>query len=322
MNTFASRLALRRALQVLAAIALSSVAVPAATPARAQEAAPEAAPAVARTIELGAQVPSLLMLDPTAKVWSLHVTSGSQLDVQAGDVVINSTHDGALWAAGGTIAAKGAIRVAGGTTLLGENDLSPAPQTFAAAADDPLPPFRIQPGAVRSGQKLFINNEPTATLSPGIYTNGIFATGKDSVITMQPGTYIMNGGDFFVSGARLEGEGVTIVMSGQQPGAFWCAAGAQLDLTPPTTGPLQNIVLIARAQNGRGIQLDGATGQMKGLVYSPTATASLSAKADVTLDRLFCSSLSLALGSQLHITGQNLTLQAPAETDAAPLAAE
>lgn len=274
--------------------------------------------AKAETLELGADVPSLLVLDPTSKVWSLQVTSKSKLDVQAGDVVINSTNAGALWNSDGTIEGKGAIRVAGGTTYLGRHTVSPAPQTFADGAEDPLPPFRVEPGAMMSGQKLFLNNEPTVTLHPGIYTDGIFATGEGSEITMEPGTYIINGGDFFVSGAHLHGAGVTIVMSGARPGAFWCASGARLDLSAPTEGPLQNIVLIARAHNDRGVQFDGTKGQLKGLVYLPQATANLSAGADVTLDRLFCSSLGLALGSQLHITGQSLTLQKPQDTDAVP----
>lgn len=251
------------------------------------------------------------MLDATSKVWSLQVTSNSKLDVQAGDVVINSTHKGALWAADGTIEAQGAIRVAGGTTYLGRHSVSPEPKTFVDGADDPLPQFRVEPGAMQSGQKLFLNNERQVTLRPGIYTDGIFATGQNSEITMEPGTYIINGGDFFVSGARLSGQGVTIVMSGARPGAFWCASGAQIELSAPSEGALRNIVLIARARNDRGIQFDGGQVQMKGLVYSPQATASLSAKADVSLDRLFCSSLGLALGSKLRITGQNLSLQAP-----------
>ncbi len=240
-------------------------------------------------------------------------------------MVVNSTNAGALWDADGTIEATGAIRVAGGTTYLGRHSVSPEPLTFAAGTDDPLPPFRVEPGALQSEQKLFLNNEPTVTLRPGIYTGGIFATGENSDITMQPGTYIINGGDFFVSGAHLQGPGVTIVMSGAEPGAFWCASGAQLDLSAPTEGPLRDIVLIARAQKGgRGLQLDGARGRLKGLVYSPRATASLSAKSEVTLDRLFCSSLGLTLGAQLHVTGQSLTLQAPQDqpVEAAPEAAQ
>jgi hypothetical protein len=261
------------------------------------------------------------VLDPTSKVWSLQITSQSKLDVQAGDVVVNSTHQGAFWNAdGGSITAQGAIRVAGGTTYLGKHSETPEPQTSAATTDDPVEPFSIKPGPMQTDQKLFLNNEDEVTLRPGIYTDGIFATGQNSEITMLPGTYIMNGGDFFVSGARLKGEGVTIVMGGAQPGAFWCAAGAQLDLSAPTDGPLRNIVLVARARGGRGMQLDGTKGQLKGLVYAPQATASLSAKSNVTLDRLFCANLSLTLSSRLHITGQDLTLQTSQEpaVDVAP----
>ncbi len=293
---------------------------------RAQDVAPALVPAQAdgaakaEAIELDAKVPSVLMLDPTSKVWSLQVTSKSRLDVQAGDVVINSTNAGALWNADGTIEAKGAIRVVGGTTYLGRHTVNPVPLTSAEGVEDSVPSFGIEPGPMLSGQKLFLNNEPTVTLRPGVYTGGIFATGEGSVITMEPGTYIINGGDFFVSGARLQGQGGTIAMSGAQPGAFWCASGVQLDLSAPTQGPLRNIVLVARAHNNRGLQLDGAQGQLKGLVYAPQATASLSSKSDVTMDRLFCSSLGLTLGAQLHVTGQSLTLEPPKtpEVDAQP----
>jgi len=78
--------------QVLAALALAALglapralwaqdAVPAPVPAQVPAQAAAAAAAAAKTIELDAKVPSLLMLDPTSKVWSLQVTSKSRLDV-------------------------------------------------------------------------------------------------------------------------------------------------------------------------------------------------------------------------------------------------
>ena len=54
----------------------------------------------------------------------------------------------------------------------------------------------------------------TSTLSPGVYCNGINISG-DNAIDFEPGVYIIDGGDFKVTGSgALLGEGVTFILTG------------------------------------------------------------------------------------------------------------
>ena len=277
----------------------------------------------AKEADTADKMPSLMMLDDSDKVWSLSVGNASHLTVQKGDIVINSVNKGALWLTNGTLNdLDGQILCAGGINNMGKTAPRPAPVLGAAPQDDPVPDFRVPPPErVISQQKLFLNNQPEVNLPPGIYNGGIFATGNDSVITMQPGVYIINGGDFFISGARLQGKGVTIVMAGAQPGRFWTAAGAQIDLSAPSDGVLKNLLLISRAKGWNMLQLGGGEGHFKGLVYAPEAGIGISAGTKLTFDRVICANFSVDLGSDVTVTGKPTPLANEAELHAAEDAA-
>ena len=274
----------------------------------------------ARAQDVGgkARESSLMMLDPTEKVWSLQVTSKSHLTVQKGDVVVNSTHKGALWIADGTIEAlDGQIRDVGGVTNMGKTVPKPAPVIGAAPEEDPIPEFLIPPpGREISREMLSVNYEAEATLTPGIYSGGIHIVGNDSVITLQPGVYVMNGGDFFVSGALVQGKGVTIVMSGAKPGMFWIAGNARLDLSAPTEGSLKNLLVVSRSEGWNKLQFSSAKGRFKGLIYAPKAGVGVSGS-DLTFDRLICANLGLTLEANVQITGEPVPVTPADAADAA-----
>lgn len=275
-------------------------------PLTAQEAAP-AEGSQAEPAQPQKPLPAILVLDPSEKVWSLQVEHGSRLVVKKGDVFVNSTHQSALWNTDSSIEAQeGNIGVVGGVHRMGKNSTSPAPQTMARAVGNPYPEFRIPvPRDIQSTQKLFISNKRQVTLRPGIYTGGIFAAGKDMVITLQPGVYVMNNGDFFVSGAKLEGKGVTIVQSGTNPGKFWTAHGAQLDLAAPTEGILKDLVIVSRAKgvNTVMVYIGGTTGKLVGTIYAPEAGVGILHTADVSVTRVICLNLWIN-GSALEVTGE------------------
>jgi hypothetical protein len=257
-------------------------------------------------------LPSILALDPSEKVWSLQVTAKSHVVVQKGDILVNSTHERALWTANSTLEAQdGSIKVVGGVSKLGQVTITPEPLTGAAPLADPIPAFRVPPPALISDKKLFLHDEEV-TLQPGIYTDGIFSGGQRH-IKLEPGVYVMNGGDFFLSDATVTGEGVTIVLAGANPGAFWTAAGTKVNLTPPSEGPLKGIVVLSRANGWNKIQLDDTEGNLKGLIYAPGAGAAFSHRCKVTLDRIICANLSAVGETDLTVTGDPVELAAPAE---------
>jgi filamentous hemagglutinin family protein len=89
---------------------------------------------------------------------------------------------------------------------------------------------------------LSINN--TRTLSPGVYCNGIDIQSQ-AVVTLQPGTYIINRGDFNVAGGATvtcscpsPTDGVTIILTSStnasQIGQVRINGGANINLRAPS----------------------------------------------------------------------------------------
>jgi hypothetical protein len=188
----------------------------------------------------------LLLLDPTEKVWALQVTSGSKLSVLNGHAMVDSSHDKALWVADGTIdVPNGDIGVVGGVHFMGQPTVSPEPTSGLKVVEDPFPTITIPDDLpVVSGTKLFLQ-KPDVTLTPGVYRGGIFSGGARRVV-LRPGVYIMEDGDFFASGAQLEGEGVTLVFSGSKPGAFWTAPKLSSACPHQLTGLCKDSLIVSR----------------------------------------------------------------------------
>jgi hypothetical protein len=290
-------------------------------PAMAQEKANDKAPEKPLTpylqmMQRAANVP-LLLLNTEDKVWQLHVTSGSQLRVKKGNVMVNSSNRGALWTAGDDTSIqvdKGAIGVVGSVTKLGQPIIQPAPKIGFKPMADPFPAFNVpQDVRVVSGKKLFLNNEGEVTLSPGIYEDGIFATGKDSTLHLQPGTYIIRGGDFHVSGAALEGKDVTIVMMPGARGAgnFSTVFGAKVNLSAPTSGDLQGLAILSAGKWPNSISFQATQGVINGTIYAPQVELKVSGESNVKVTRAMVSNLSIVLKGVLEITGADMPDEAP-----------
>jgi hypothetical protein len=276
----------------------------------------------AQMLQAGGDVP-LLLLDTSDKVWAMHVTSGSQLYVRRGNVMVNSSNKGAFWAteANSLIQVdKGAIGVVGGTTLLGNPTIRPAPQTGFQPMADPFPAFEVPQDARVVSREKINHQRGDLALAPGIYDGGLWVTARDATVTMQPGTYIIRGGDFAVWHSRLIGEGVTIVLlPGDKPaGSFNTQFGAQVELSAPTTGPLQNLVILSAAKGNGQISMQDTQGMIKGTIYGPQAEMKLSGGSRVSVTRVICNNLSLVLKAALEITGADMPGQAGADAAPAP----
>ena len=248
----------------------------------------------------------LLLVDPSEKVWALHITSGSKLSVLRGHAMVDSSHEKALWVADGAIeVSNGDIGVVGGVHLMGQPTVTPEPASGLKVIEDPFPTITTPDDLpVVSHAKLFLRNSEV-TLTPGVYRGGIFSGGVQRVV-LRPGVYIMEDGDFFVSGAQLEGQGVTLIFSGSRPGAFWTAAKTQLNLSAPTEGPLQGLLIVSRAEGSDNVRITSTQGTLNGVIYAPATGMSVSAASEISVPRVVCANLSLTLGSTLEVTGADV----------------
>ena len=102
-------------------------------------------------------------------------------------------------------------------------------------------------------------------------------------VTLQSGTYYINGGSFTANGgAIIKGSGVTLVFT-KKSGSSWPTAtingGATINLTAPTTGPTQGIVVFGDRKMPIGTQFKltgGSTQYFGGAVYIPNGAISFS----------------------------------------------
>lgn len=108
-------------------------------------------------------------------------------------------------------------------------------------------------------------------LSPGCYST--FNPGNHTY-TLQPGTYYLDNANLSLAGStRLVGDGVTIILTGNNPGSVSMTGTSSMDLSAPTTGQYANLLLIqspgATTGNNNTINGDNNT-NLDGVIYFPT----------------------------------------------------
>jgi hypothetical protein len=162
-----------------------------------------------------------------------------QLTTTGCGVAVNSTSpDAIVMNQGGTFDTGDAfISIAGDWS--GHKSPTPAPSTGTAQVPNPLSYLQMPTVGACTHTGLLTVSKDTI-LDPGVYCGGLSITTKTA--TLNPGTYIMNGGGLTVatSGVIL-GTGVTLVNTMDAThayGAFNFGTGCKATLSAPTTGLL------------------------------------------------------------------------------------
>lgn len=111
--------------------------------------------------------------------------------------------------------------------------------------------------------------------APGCYNNFNPAAGT----VLSPGEYYLNNTNLSLSGHQsISGTGVTIILTGTNPGSLTMNGNSSMNLTAPTSGPYENMVLIqspnATAGNTNKINGDNDT-VLDGAVYFPRGNVEL-----------------------------------------------
>jgi Putative Flp pilus-assembly TadE/G-like len=205
---------------------------------------------------------------------------GTNVNLKGCSLYDNSANVSALVAGGSAKISARSVGVVGGisgtasiTTTNGvRTGIGPIADPYAKAA---FPPF------VGCNEKSF-SAHSTATIEPGVYCGGI-QLNANAIVTLKPGIYYLDGGNLQVNGgATLTGDGVTLVFSSSTMTDWATAAingGANLKLTPPTTGPTAGIVMFGdrRAPVGTSYKFNGGASQyLGGAIYFPTGEVNFS----------------------------------------------
>ncbi len=195
----------------------------------------------------------------------------------SGPVQVNSSSSTAVNASNGAYATdNGGMNIVGGFTY--PNWATPS--TFFLKTPTVNQPVVADPDASLappSASGLGAGGRPALpygsnTITPGVFAGGL-TLGGGSTITMAPGIYYMQGGNFVVAnGVNLSGSGVMIYMDSSGYSISF-QGGTTINLSAPTSGTYQGIVYYQDRANTSNLNniANGANVNISGTIYAPNA---------------------------------------------------
>jgi hypothetical protein len=252
--------------------------------------------------------PSLLVLDASEKLSTFSLGGEDRLTIRKGDLVVNSCHRHAFSVSNSVVEVlDGQFLVVGAGVGSGESKITPEPQQGAEVVVDPYTGLKFpQIDNTVSRQRKFLPENEEVTLSPGIYYGGVTGASKATTVTLEPGVYVMVDGDFAMVGPKVIGKGVTIIMSGANPGKFLLGSGSEATLSAPTEGPLKDILIVSagKAQGyNSDVGFNDGHANFTGVIYAPLGRVGAFYKSVVKVSRVVCFAFVLNTSAVMEITG-------------------
>jgi hypothetical protein len=261
-----------------------------------------AIPVQARAVAAGLMVPGgggagIIILNPKAPK-ALTVTGPGSVSVKSGKIIVDSSDDTATMITGNGSVDSPEVDITGtnpgykctGSGQFVNNGNPGNVKTGKAPTPDPLASLpEPDPSSLtmQSSKKLNINSN--TILRPGRYVGGIGIAG--ATIVMQPGIYYMDQGGFSVSNGSVSGSGVMIFNNPRDNGQNIAITGGNFDLTAPSSGTYQGVVIFqARAAGDVPIHITGpGASRMLGTVYAPSSSVKLTGQGGATIGSQFIS---------------------------------
>jgi hypothetical protein len=220
---------------------------------------PEQARAVALITD--ASKACVLALDPSASQAALF-SGNTSVKLIGCSVMANSIASDAIKLQGSAGLQADCLISGGGVSLSNPvTTVCAAPITQALPAADP---FADVPAPAASNPCQNANKSP---LKPGTYCNGLSLSGN---VTMQPGVYVIQSGDFKVNAnANVAGDGVTIYLAGASRVSM--NGNATVSLSAPTSGTYSGVLMYGdRTSTGGQSTFNGtADSLLTGALYFP-----------------------------------------------------
>ena len=246
--------------------------------------------------------PSILLLNAT-KSQSLSLTSGTTFTTESVIQVNSSSSTGTTLTGASTINTS-KLQLHGGGTRDNSSKVNGTIQTGVNSYSDPLASL-ASPSTSSLANQSFTSTYGSKTISPGIYTNGL-SIANGMTVTMQPGIYyIKNSGLTVAGGVTLKGSGVTIYMdkTGGSNNSFNVAGGANVNLTPPTSGTYAGLTYFQDRSNSNALSFsNGANITLQGTVYAAAAALSFSGGTNNTYgSQIIADSLNISNGASVKV---------------------
>ncbi|MCF8473448.1 MAG: hypothetical protein K9G26_02020 [Emcibacter sp.] len=236
----------------------------------------------------------ILALDET-RDRALEFSGTSNVDINCG-VSSNSSSSEAIYLNGTATLTANPSAQAYGDIYQGNNATLDTPnplQPFSQRSPDPYGPSErnlqvpSSPVACTMTNLSVGKNDPAPV--PGRYCGGL-TFGAQANVTLSPGVYIIDGGDFLVrGGATITGTGITIILTATDPaniGSIKINGGANMNISAPTSGTWMGVAFFqdprAIYANGSNDFLGGANMNIQGAVYIPSQEIGFSGGSEST----------------------------------------
>jgi hypothetical protein len=217
-------------------------------------------------------------LNPSEEA-SFDASGSSHVLLEDCAIQVNSAHASAAVADGSAQVEAVSINVTGDYEGAG---FFPQPFTGVPVQADPLAEFEPPAWSTSCDEPKQVMITSSTTLDPGTYCGGFLIT-STGVVTFNPGVYIIKGGGFTAhGGARVEGSGVTFVLTegaGKPYSGVFINGGVTVTLSAPTSGYWKGILWYQDPDISSNVASDfTGTGalDMKGVVYFPTTELNFS----------------------------------------------
>lgn len=239
---------------------------------------PLSARAVARA--MGGGRVCVIGLDETASS-TITLTFAARITAPQCGVYSNSNDSNGVTSYKDSVLTAELICSTGGTSS-GAGNFEPEPLTDCPPIPDPLVDRAPPPSAGCDQTNLSLSAE-TRTLFPGVYCGGLLVA-KDSVVSFEPGVYVMKDGPLMVTHASIiRGENVGFYFTGDAS-VFLFASGSEVDLTAPVDGPMAGLLFFEDRNSPElrhfEITSDNAR-NLVGTIYLPNGIFSVSSKRPV-----------------------------------------
>ncbi len=236
----------------------------------------------------------LMALNPTA--WKgLNIQGTADVLATACAVHVNSNHAEAMRQNGSSAAVAESFCVHGQYT--GTN-YTPTPRKHCMREQDPLAAqFALDLAALDipsmsckgDYNKVVNNSTGSQTLTPGLYCDGLEI--KQQTVTLKSGVHVFRDNELYVQAhGTLKSEpggSVTIIFTGGPGARFVNQAGANVDVTAPSSGLFSGIVMAqdpATIPTKNNTIIGGGYMEFDGILYFPKQPLYISGNGDIAAD--------------------------------------
>lgn len=199
---------------------------------------------------------------------------------------------------------------------------SPSPTTDCPPMPDPLA-GRPKPTVGACDQTGYSVKNATVTINPGVYCGGLLVD-DNAHVTMKPGTYIINGGEFGTkNNGSVSGAGVSIYFTGTD-GRLGFDGTSAIDLSAPATGPMAGILMYQDpAMIRTAFEISSKTaGRLLGTIYLPNGDLKVEAPGKVADQSAFtvivARSLRVGKDTQMYLNSSYSSTNVPVPNGLGP----